>query len=141
MSQREVAVGCPQEAEEVSAGEPCFGWAGCQRIQDYLAPPREGAQSTLALALDRLDAAELVEQRACPPLAEHGPDHLWSRPAQRLPPRRRQRQVVAGLLRQPGRLHEHRPGERLDRQIGGRLTLPLLLILDGIEVAAGQHFG
>ena len=79
-----------------------------------------------ALALDVLDATQLVDDRLTDPGAPQRTDRLGWRLTQRGAPLRGQLQPAAGQLGQPTGLYQQRPRERGDR-------------LRSVEVPTGQH--
>ena len=98
-----------------------------------------GRERRLGLPRDGADAVVLVEQCTGAPLLPGRVEGFVSGAGQGLATGRGQFQAVAGDPGEAGRLHDHRPRERLDRQVGGRVVAVLALVLLRVEIAALEH--
>ncbi len=135
---RKDPIGRPHVPREIVKGHPPADRAHAQGVFDGCPPRSDGGHHPPlgVLSLDRVDAAELVEQRALQPLLPKPAQHLCRRQAKGLDTARAELQTARHANRQTAGLQQHRPGKCLDR--ADFLVPRVLLHFPGVVVATGQ---
>ena len=134
----ETRSGSAHLAEQIVDRDPVTRWTTPQRLLDGGAAPGDGGQPPFALAslaLDAVDAPQLVEQRGFQPALPQLRQRLFHRLAQSLLPGLGQLQRLAAQRRQPAGLRQHRPGKRFDRADLLVLAVPAVVV----EISAQQQ--